>query len=459
MTAQENQIFYRKAFKIGLPIALSQLMTSLLGVIDTFMVSSLGDTPLAAVAIGANFGFFLIMVMFGFLSGLGIFIAQYWGSKEIGNIHKVFIISVIIGSIFSSLFFVVVHFNPEFIISLYNNSEDVLTRTSIELYGVKYLTIVSFSYFTMTASFVIMMLMRSVERVLFPQLVSIMTVLLNTLLNYLLINGNHGFPQMGVEGAALATVISGATGTVILVSFMIFSKEDVYRIKWRRFKDISKDFIGKLAKKALPVALNETIWGLGMSAYLMAIGFISAEAIASVQISNQIMGLFWVANAGISTACAIMIGNKLGENNLELAKKWGKKFVKLSAIAGVIFGVILFISSGLISSMFTNVSEEVRLNLKIILMIFSFYVPVKFSNALQIIGTLRAGGDTKFALFAEITPLWLVGVPLAFILSIYSTLPVYVIVGIMNIEEVLKLILLINRFFSFKWVKNLTLEH
>ena len=329
MTNTENQYFYRKVLRIGLPIAGAQLITSLLSVIDTFMVSSLGDLPLAAVGIGANFGFFLIMVMFGFLSGLGIFIAQFWGSKDIKSIHKVFIITVIIGAVLSTTFFLIVHFNPAMIISLYNNGDSVIEQYWIEFYGVKYLTIISFSYFTMTASFVVMMLMRSVERVWFPTLVSMFTVLLNTFLNYLLIKGNYGFPALGVEGAAIATVISGASGTLFLVGFMILSKEEVYKVKFRRIKEISREFVSMLSKKALPVAINETVWGLGMSAYLMAIGFISADAIASVQISNQIMGLFWVANAGISTACAIMIGNKLGENNLELAKQWGKKLLNL----------------------------------------------------------------------------------------------------------------------------------
>lgn len=263
---------------------------------------------------------------------------------------------------------------------------------------------------------------------------------------------------MGVEGAATATVISSSIGMTILILYMVFSKNEVFKIKFKEYKNITKDFVAMIAKKAAPVAINETIWGLGMSAYLMAIGFISAGAIEAVQISNQIMGLFWVVNAGISTACAIMLGNKLGENDIALARKWGVKFTKLSFIAGILLGATLFVSSGFIANAFQNLSGHVQDDVRITLMIFSFYVPIKFINALQIIGPLRAGGDTRYALFSEMLPLWLIGVPLAFILSIFTDLPVYLIMGIVNIEEIVKLVLVVRRFFSFKWAKNLTVE-
>lgn len=453
-----NHHFYRKVIKIGIPIFLSQFLTSLLSIIDTVMVSVLGDNAISAVGLSANFGFFIIMIMFGFLSGLGIYIAQYYGSKETHNIHKVFIISLIVGGIISTLFFVVVRFYPEFIVGLYNNGDDLIERALIKNYAIEYLRVISFSYFPMTLSFVIIMLMRNTEQVIFPQVVSVITVLINTFLNYVLITGNLGFPRLEVEGAALASLISSSIGTVILVSYMLFSNREVLQIKFSLIKDITKDFVSKLAKKALPVALNETIWGLGMSMYLMAMGFIGGHAIASVQISNMIMGLFWVANAGISTACAIMIGNKLGENKIEVAKNWGLKFTKLSFFAGVILGILLFILSPYIPLVFTNSSELVKENLRLILMMFSFYIPIKFTNAIQIIGTLRAGGDTRYALFSEIIPLWVFGVPMAFYLSINTSLPLWLILLIINVEEVFKLIALMIRFFSYKWANNLTMD-
>ena len=453
-----NRYFYKRVLQIGVPIFLSQFLTSLLSIVDTIMVSVLGDNAIAAVGLSANFGFFIIMVLFGFLSGLGIFIAQFWGSKDYKNIYRVFIITIIVGTIISSLFFILVHFFPEFIVGLYNNGDDLIQRGIIQNYAVDYLKIISYSYFFMTANFVIIMLMRNTEQVVFPQIISVITVIINTLLNFVLITGRFGFPSLGVEGAAIATVISSGVGFVLLLSRMKFSTHEVLKVNFKEYKNITKEFIGKLTHKALPVAINETVWGLGMSMYLMAMGFIGGTAVASVQISNMIMGLFWVANAGISTACAIMIGNKLGENKIELARSWGLKFTKLSFTAGLFLGALLFVLSPVIPNIFGDASEAVKTNVRWILLMYSFYVPIKFTNAIQIIGTLRAGGDTRFALFAEIIPLWLIGVPLAFILSIFTSLPLWAILAIINVEEIIKFVLVLKRFFTYKWANNLTTE-
>lgn len=453
-----NEFFIRKVIRIGTPIALAQLTTSLLGIIDMFMVSNLGNIAVEAVGVSANFTFLLIMIEFGFFSGLAIFIAQYWGSKEINNIHKVFIITLIIGAIISLLFFTFAFFAPKMLIGIFDHNSLPSASESFRQYGSDYLKIAAFSYFTMTITFAIGMLMRSVEKVGYPQIIAIGTVILNTFLNYILINGNFGFEAMGVKGAALATTLSSALGAILLVGYLVFSKEAVFRIKFVEYKNITSDFIKKLYKKALPVAINETIWGLGMSFYLIAFAFIGEEVISSIVISNLIMGLFWSFNAGLSSACAIMLGKKLGENKLELAKKWGLNFTILGVIAGIVLGALLFIFSNSIASMFRHLPNNVTSNISLILKVFSFYIPIKFTNALQIVGTLRSGGDTVYSLIAEIIPLWLIGVPLAFILSIYSNLPIYWIVAIVNIEEIIKLFLLLWRFFSYKWVKNLTLE-
>ncbi len=451
-----NEYFYKKIFIIGAPIALAQLMASLLSIIDMFMVSSLGSLAVDAVGVGAQFAFLLFMIIFGFFTGLAIFIAQYWGSKEISNIHQVFITSIIIGLIISTLFFIVAFFFSYPLIGLFDHYESSVDSTLFRNYGHDYFKIAGFAYFFMAISFAISIFMRSVEKVGYPQLVAIGTVLLNTFLNYLLINGHFGFPSLGVQGAAIATTTSSIIGTLFLIGFLVFSKEEVFKIKFNEYKNITKDFLKKLFKKALPVVFNETIWGLGMSFYLIAFAF-KGENLSSIIISNSIMGLFWAFMSGLSSACAIMIGKKLGENNLSLAKTWGIKFTKLSFLGGILLGITLILLSTPISQLFTNLSSDVQLSIARILKVYGFYITIKFVNVIQIVGTLRAGGDTFFSFLAEVGPLWLIGVPLAFVLSIYSDLPLYMIVAIVNIEEVIKLCLLLWRFFTFKWVRNLTM--
>jgi putative MATE family efflux protein len=451
----QNNFFYKKVIRIGLPITLAQLLTSLLAFIDTVMVSGLGDNAVGAVGIGASFFFLMFMINFGLVSGLSIFFAQYWGSKDIKSIHKVFIVTLISSFGITFLFFIFGHFFSESIINIYSNSNDPVNGPILLEYGSSYLKIAAFSYLFHSFTFIVSMLMRSVEKVIFPQIVAAIMVALNTFLNYLLINGNYGFPNMGIEGAAVATVISSIVGAIIFVFFMIYTKREVFKIKFSLINEISREFVNKLFKKALPVTLNELIWGLGMSMYVIAFGFISVSAISSIHIANQIMGLFWVVNAGISNACAIMIGNKLGEGKIEVAKNWGKRFIKLSFFFGVILGTILFFTSAYIPNLFANISPEIKENVHLILIVFSFYVPIKFVNVIHIIGTLRAGGDTLFSFLVEMFALWGIGVPLAFILTIYTSLPLYVIIGIINIEEIVKFVLVNKRFFTYKWAKNL----
>ncbi|AIO19124.1 Multidrug resistance protein MdtK [Candidatus Izimaplasma bacterium HR1] len=451
-----NKYFYKKVIRLGLPITLSQLLTSLLAFIDTVMVSGLGDNAVAAVGIGANFFFLMIMINFGLVSGLAIFFAQFWGTKDITSIHKTFIISIIASTVVVFVFFIFAQFFSGTIMEIYLNSGEVADELIVKELGMRYLKIASFSYFFTAMSFVVNMLMRSVEKVIFPQIVSIIMVLINTFLNYALITGNFGFPRMEIRGAAIATVISSVVSLIIFVIYMATTKREVFRINFRIYKEITRGFVAKLLKKALPVALNETLWGLGMTMYLIAFGFISIDAIASYQITNQIMGMVWVVNAGVSSACAIMLGNKLGEGKIEVAKNWGKRFVRLTLIFGVLLGVILFFVSPYIPNLFGDISETTKSNIRLLLIVFSFYVPIKFTNAMHIIGTLRSGGDTVFAFIAEVVVLWGIGVPLAFILSIFTELDLYVIIAIVNVEEIIKFILVNMRFLTYKWAENLT---
>ncbi len=457
MTAKEkNQHFYQTLFKIAIPIFFSQLLGSLLGIIDTFMVTKLGDDALSAVGIGSQFMFLLSIVLFGLFSGFGIFIAQYYGSKDYDNISKVFYVMLITGLSFALIFLGITQLFPRELLTLFNLN-DSPNQQVIEM-GIAYLRIIGFSFVTMTVSFAISMLARNVQKVLMPSIFQAVGVLINTGLNYLLIGGNLGFPKMGVSGAAVATLVSSSFVVVLMIGYLYFSRERALKVKLSSLKNMSIALIKKWYKTSIPVLINESFWGLGMTVYLIAYGFIGEKAVGSIYLSNQINSLFWVATISVANASAVMLGNKLGSNDLDTAREWEVRFRKLGVTFGVVLGSILFIFAPVIVPLFGSLSIEVKDMVIMILRIYAVYAPIKFLNAIFIVGTLRSGGDTKFALFAEIFSLWGIGVPLAFALSYFTDLPLYMIILFVNFEEVGKFVLCYRRSASGKWINNLTME-
>jgi putative MATE family efflux protein len=453
-TKEKNQHFYQTLFKIAVPIFFSQLLGSILGIIDTFMVTELGDDALSAVGIGSQFMFLLSIVLFGLFSGFGIFIAQYYGSKEYDNISKVFMVMMISGFLFASLFLFVTQVFPQELITLFNLN-DTPNQNVIDL-GTAYVGIIGFSFFTLTISFAINMLARNVQKVLMPSLFQMGGVIVNTGLNYLLIGGRLGFPEMGVRGAALATLISSTLVACAMITYLFLSREEALKINVKSMMSLPLNLLKKWYKTSIPVLVNEAFWGLGMTVYLIAYGFIGEKAVGSIYLSNQINSLFWVATISIANASAVMLGNKLGSNDLRTAKEWELRFRKLGASLGVILGSVLFVFAPVIVPLFGSLSDEVKDMVIIILRIYAVLAPIKFLNAIFIVGSLRSGGDTKYALFAEVFSLWGIGVPLAFILSVYSSLPLYIIVVFVNFEEISKFILTYRRSASGKWIQNLT---
>jgi putative MATE family efflux protein len=418
------------------------------------MVTELGDDALSAVGIGSQFMFLLSIVLFGLFSGFGIFIAQYYGSKEYDNISKVFMVMMISGFLFASLFLFVTQVFPQELITLFNLN-DTPNQNVIDL-GTAYVGIIGFSFFTLTISFAINMLARNVQKVLMPSLFQMGGVIVNTGLNYLLIGGRLGFPEMGVRGAALATLISSTLVACAMITYLFLSREEALKINVKSMMSLPLNLLKKWYKTSIPVLVNEAFWGLGMTVYLIAYGFIGEKAVGSIYLSNQINSLFWVATISIANASAVMLGNKLGSNDLRTAKEWELRFRKLGASLGVILGSVLFVFAPVIVPLFGSLSDEVKDMVIIILRIYAVLAPIKFLNAIFIVGSLRSGGDTKYALFAEVFSLWGIGVPLAFILSVYSSLPLYIIVVFVNFEEISKFILTYRRSASGKWIQNLT---
>ena len=445
-TLTEEKGFYKSILTIALPIAMQNLISNSLNMVDTMMIGKLGVTEIAAVGLANQYFFFFALILFGINSGAGIFIAQFWGQKDVLNIRRMLGLALITGMSIAMIFTIGGFFMPERILRLFLKNSDVIKL------GSDYLRIVCFSYILNTISFAFAFACRCIGKARVPMYVSMIALLSNTFLNYLLIFGNFGFPQMGVKGAAIATVIARAI-ELILILGIIYNEKGVLAASVHELKDLSINFIKKYLKTATPVILNEGFWALGMVMYSVAYARIGKAELASAQIANTIQGIFLVLSMGIANASGIMIGNKIGAKEEKLGITYAKRFCKIGPVLGLIMGIGLLLASPLILSIF-NLSTKAYNDTRGILIVMAIYMAIKVFNTTMIVGILRSGGDTKFALFLEVGTVWLVGVPLAFLGALVWNLPIYYVVAVVSLEEIVKMAIGVPRIISKKWMKN-----
>ena len=437
--------FYRTLFVLALPIIIQNLLMSSLSMADTMMVGALGDTSVAAVGIGNQVNFLVQLFMFGILGGSSIFISQFWGKKDCGNIKKTVGLSVISSAIVGAIGSLIVVMGASFIAKIFSDDIAVISQV------VTYLKVMSLSYIVNAVTIGLAYSLRSIEDSKSPMIVSAIAVLTNVALNYCLIFGEFGMPELGVKGAAIATVIARFLEAILLI--LIASRNSVFKGKFSEFLDFDLTFSKEVYKAVIPVLLNDICWGIGNFLYSIAYGQIGTEAMASVQICTNIQNVFMVLGMSMSSAALVMIGNQIGAEKEEKAKDYGNKFVILACTIGIVIGVLVIMTSSSIIGLF-NVSEEVKRYSVLILNVFVLLAPIRMMNLVIIVGVLRGGGDAGYALKAEAIPMWCIGVPFAFIGAVVLKLEVHYVVMLVSIEEIFKLILASKRLKSGKWIRS-----
>lgn len=437
--------FYKTLFVLALPIMLQNMLTSSLNMADTLMVGSLGDKQVAAVGIGNQFSFLFNLIVIGTTGGTSIFISQYWGKKDNSNIKKVVGIgglTVIIVGLIAMLAAILI---PETIVGIFSKDEFVIKEAS------SYLSIVGLSYIVTAITFTISTALRCMENSKIPMFISAIAILINILLNYIFIFGKLGLPTLGVSGAAIATVFARFIECILLV--IIASKNKVLQGNLREYLQFKLSFVKTVYISVIPVILNEACWGLGSFLYAVAYGSLGTEAMAAVQITNNIQNLFFVVCFSMASASLVMIGNQIGAGREERAKKYGIKFAIIAFATGIILGLLVIVLSPFILKLF-NVSEIVNNYSQTMLKIYAILYPIRVVNLVLIVGTFRGGGDAGFALKAEAFTMWLIGVPLAFIGSMLLKFNITQVVLLISLEEVVKFIVCFKRLRSYKWIHN-----
>ncbi len=443
-----DKAFYKSMMVIAIPVVLQNLMSIALNMLDSIMVGQLGENPLAGVAIANRVFFIFSMVCFGIFSGSSIFIAQYWGAKDTKNIKKIFGINLFLGLILSIVTTIIAFVFAKQIVSLFSKEANVIQD------GVTYLKIISTSYLLTALSYAASFSSRPVHKVFVPTIVNLIAILTNAVLNYLLIFGKAGFPMLGVAGAALATVIARLVEFVILFIYIYKSKDHPLAGSIKEFMSWDFKMLKDTLKTSFPVIVSESTWALGNTVYYIAYGMIGASAIAVVQVAYIINDLFQSMFFGLGNACAVMLGNEIGRNNIKKANDYSKIFLKICLALNIIISIALYLSRNAIISMY-NFDVETNILLERVLVVFAIYTTPKMFTYMFICGILRAGGDTKFCMYLDIISIWLIGIPLAFLSVLVFKLPLEYVLAVVFAEELFKLVIVTRRYKSEKWINRI----
>lgn len=438
--------FYKRLLTLAVPIMIQQFIQAALNLVDTIMIGKLGSDEIAAVGIANQVFFIVMMIVFGINSGISVYIAQFHGRNDTKNIKKTMGVSLTFGlgiGIFFCLFAIAF---PHQIMRLFIDNDNVIRL------GVYYLRIVAFSYIFLAVSLSFHVASRGIGKTVMPMVVSAVALSINTVLNYGLIFGNLGLPKLGVEGAAIATLIARVIEFIFIIVY-IYGSKSLLAASIKDLLSYNLKFVGQVFEKAGPVLLNEIFWSLGTITYMWCVGNINAEAIASYQITNSVYRFYEVIFIGFASGVGVMIGNSIGANDEKRALYVAKHGSRLSFVLSIAVSVILWIISPLIISQF-NVGEVVVNDAQNLFKIYCIYGISRVFNLMMIVGILRGGGDTKFAMFAEIGIVWLVGVPLGLFGSIVLKLSVVYVVWMIMTEELVKSVVGFFRLKSGKWVHN-----
>ncbi len=447
--------FWRSLTRLAVPIALQNLLISSLTFVDTLFMSQLGDIPLSAAGMAGQWSWLMTIVMFGINSGAAIFISQYWGAGDAKKIRRIYGIALSGAAVVAAFFFSLAFFAPRPVLSCFNRDAAVLDC------GVSYIKIACFAYPAIALNNVMCTALRSTERVRLPMIASGVTTAVNIILDYALMFGRLGMPEMGVEGAALATAIAAWSGVLVNLAVSLLQK-NILIASPREIFGFDRQLISEFARKAMPTMANELMWGLGTVIANIIYANTGYENYAAVTILRTVESLAAIFFIGISDGGGVIVGNLIGAGSIKDAVRAARRLAVLVPSLSVAVGAAVIAFRSVIIDIF-NISGNVTaftLELTaVIMVIYACELPLRNIPYIMVCGIYRPGGDAVTGAKFDIICLWGLAVPATLTAAFILKLPFpLVFLTAYLFEDTLKVFLCIRHFRSLKWIRPVTVE-
>ena len=439
--------FFKAVCTLAIPVALQSMLQSSFSMVDQIMIGQLGEINVAGVGLAGKFASIYSVVISAIGAVAGIMIAQYLGQKNRSEVRRSFFTNLLLGAGIAGMFMVICTLFPNQIMGAY--TRDVQTRQA----AAEYLMLISGTFVPMAGATLLSTLFRCLEKPRLPLYASILSALLNTGLNYIMIFGKLGISPMGVRGAAFATVISQCANFLLMLlmlsknGFLLKSNEReptaTLRMTW-----------GQYWSMLLPLLVCEVVWSLGENVYAAIYGHMSTDASAAMTLTNPIQGLVIGALCGLSQAASVIIGKHLGSGENEEAYWSAKKLMLYGAIGSALLSVIVMIASKAYVGIY-QVDNAVKTMTMQILFAYAIVVPFKVLNMILGGGIIRSGGRTKYVMFIDMVGTWCFGVPLGLLSAFVWKLSIPYVYFLLSLEECIRFGISLIVFRRRKWMNQL----
>ena len=442
--------FYRSFFSLTGMIAVQNLLTFSVNLADNLMLGAYSETALAGSALVNQIQFLLQMIVMGVGEGIVVLSSQYWGKGDVPAIRRVQNIGMRIAVGTALILWALVFFFPRGCLGLLTNEQPVIEE------AVKYLQIICFSYVFFAMTNILLATLRSVETVKISFVVSGSTLVINCCLNTLLIFGTFGAPQLGIQGAAIATLVSRIVEFLIMVAYTAFADKKL-RTRLRDFRRMDGVLFRDYLRVGLPVILSNTMWGLAQAIQTSILGHMGQATIAANSIATTIFQIISVVTYGAASASSVIVGKTIGENRLDDAKAYAKTLQVLYLGIGAGTGLLLFFAKDFILG-FYSITADTRELASLFITVLSVTVVGTSYQVAVLTGIVRGGGDTSFVLVNDFIFMWLIVLPSAALAAFVLRLPPLIVFICLKSDQILKCFVAVVKVNFFPWIRRLTRE-
>lgn len=441
--------FYPQIVKLVIPIVIQNLLSAAVSSADVVMLNYVGQSSISAVSLAANYASVLFMIYYGLGTGVSMLSAQYWGKGELQPIRVIEGIALRFSLILTLFFSAAALFAPRLMMKLFTNDPELIAI------GAGYLRVMTVTYLCWGIIEIYLAVLRSIGRVTVSMVLNVMAFTLNILLNAVFIFGLFGAPKLGAVGVAIATAASRVIELFGCIIVSAYSQDIKLKLSYMFLKNrlLLHDFL----RLSLPALANDVAWSVAFSMYSVILGHLGSDAVAANSLVVVVRNFGTVLCFGTASAGGILLGNVMGMGDMERAKAYASKLLKLTVITGAIGGVLVLVATPFVLH-FANLNETAMEYLKYMLLINTYYIMGAAVNTTLIAGVFRAGGDSRFGLICDVIDMWVYAVPLGFLAAFVFKLPVLWVYFLLCTDEFVKWPWVIRHYRSGKWLKNITRE-